>query len=134
MHIDPLLALASFGIGIVVGLTGMGGGALMTPVLVLFFNVLPLTAVYDDRGTKWPSLSHLLGRGGPRVDRAIRLGERARLPGRLLAARVPPEVAQRRQEKSRQEAAAQRRRISPEVPSPGNRDVRLLPVLRRGGR
>ncbi|HEX3232629.1 MAG TPA: sulfite exporter TauE/SafE family protein [Gemmatimonadales bacterium] len=48
MNIDPLLALASFGIGIVVGLTGMGGGALMTPVLVLFFNVLPLTAVSSD--------------------------------------------------------------------------------------
>jgi uncharacterized membrane protein YfcA len=48
MHIDPLLALASFGVGIVVGLTGMGGGALMTPVLVLFFHVLPLTAVSSD--------------------------------------------------------------------------------------
>jgi uncharacterized protein len=48
MHIDPLLALASFGIGIVVGLTGMGGGALMTPVLVLFFGVPPLTAVSSD--------------------------------------------------------------------------------------
>ncbi|HEY3013294.1 MAG TPA: sulfite exporter TauE/SafE family protein [Gemmatimonadales bacterium] len=48
MNIDPLLAIASFGIGIVVGLTGMGGGALMTPVLVLFFNVLPLTAVSSD--------------------------------------------------------------------------------------
>jgi uncharacterized protein len=48
MHLDPLLALASFGVGIVVGLTGMGGGALMTPVLVLFFHVLPLTAVSSD--------------------------------------------------------------------------------------
>ena len=48
MNIDPLLALASFGIGIVVGLTGMGGGALMTPVLVLFFNVPPLAAVSSD--------------------------------------------------------------------------------------
>jgi uncharacterized membrane protein YfcA len=45
---DPLLTIASFGIGIVVGLTGMGGGALMTPVLVLFFNVPPLTAVSSD--------------------------------------------------------------------------------------
>ncbi|MEO7986937.1 MAG: sulfite exporter TauE/SafE family protein [Gemmatimonadales bacterium] len=45
---DPLLAIAAFGIGIVVGLTGMGGGALMTPVLVLFFNVAPLTAVSSD--------------------------------------------------------------------------------------
>jgi uncharacterized protein len=48
MEIDPPLALASFGIGIVVGLTGMGGGALMTPVLVLFFGIPPLTAVSSD--------------------------------------------------------------------------------------
>ena len=48
MTIDPLLTIASFGIGIVVGLTGMGGGALMTPVLVLFFQVPPLTAVSSD--------------------------------------------------------------------------------------
>jgi len=48
MTFDPLLAFAAFGIGIVVGLTGMGGGALMTPVLVLFFGVPPLTAVSSD--------------------------------------------------------------------------------------
>lgn len=48
MSFDPLLALASFGVGIVVGLTGMGGGALMTPVLVLFFGIPPLTAVSSD--------------------------------------------------------------------------------------
>jgi len=48
MSIDLPLAIAAFGIGIVVGLTGMGGGALMTPVLVLFFGVAPLTAVSSD--------------------------------------------------------------------------------------
>jgi len=48
LSIDPLLTIASFGIGIVVGLTGMGGGALMTPVLVLFFQVPPLAAVSSD--------------------------------------------------------------------------------------
>jgi uncharacterized protein len=48
LQLDPLLAIASFGIGIVVGLTGMGGGALMTPALVLFFDVAPLTAVSSD--------------------------------------------------------------------------------------
>jgi uncharacterized protein len=48
MQIDPLLTLAAFGIAIVVGLTGMGGGALMTPVLVLLFGVPPLTAVSSD--------------------------------------------------------------------------------------
>jgi uncharacterized membrane protein YfcA len=46
--VDWTLALAALGIGIVVGLTGMGGGALMTPVLVLFFNVPPLAAVSSD--------------------------------------------------------------------------------------
>lgn len=35
-------------VGLVVGLTGMGGGALMTPLLVLFFNVQPLAAVSSD--------------------------------------------------------------------------------------
>ena len=48
MSLDWPLSAAAFGIGIVVGLTGMGGGALMTPVLVLFFDVLPLTAVSSD--------------------------------------------------------------------------------------
>ena len=45
---DWTLALAALGIGVVVGLTGMGGGALMTPVLVLFFGVPPLAAVSSD--------------------------------------------------------------------------------------
>jgi uncharacterized membrane protein YfcA len=47
-NLDVLLAVAAFGVGIVVGLTGMGGGALMTPVLVLFFGIAPLTAVSSD--------------------------------------------------------------------------------------
>jgi uncharacterized protein len=45
---DPLLAFAGLGVGVVVGLTGMGGGALMTPILVLFFGVPPLAAVSSD--------------------------------------------------------------------------------------
>ena len=45
---DWTLAAAALGIGIVVGLTGMGGGALMTPVLVLFFNVAAPAAVSSD--------------------------------------------------------------------------------------
>jgi uncharacterized membrane protein YfcA len=45
---DPVLAVAGFGVGIVVGLTGMGGGALMTPILVLAFGVPPLAAVSSD--------------------------------------------------------------------------------------
>src|SRR5207249_6716801 len=42
------LVLGSLAGGTVVGLTGMGGGALMTPMLVLFFGVSPLAAVSSD--------------------------------------------------------------------------------------
>ncbi len=45
---DWTLALGALVVGIVVGLTGMGGGALMTPMLVLFFGVSPLAAVSSD--------------------------------------------------------------------------------------
>jgi uncharacterized membrane protein YfcA len=45
---DGVLAVAGFGVGMIVGLTGMGGGALMTPMLVLFFGVPPLAAVSSD--------------------------------------------------------------------------------------
>ncbi|MFC6084600.1 sulfite exporter TauE/SafE family protein [Sphaerisporangium aureirubrum] len=42
------MAIGSFLVAIVVGLTGMGGGALMTPMLVTFFGVPPLAAVSSD--------------------------------------------------------------------------------------
>lgn len=48
MDLDVALIVAGAVIGIVVGMTGMGGGALMTPVLVLFFGVPPLAAVSSD--------------------------------------------------------------------------------------
>jgi uncharacterized membrane protein YfcA len=46
--VDFTLALAGLGVGIIVGLTGMGGGALMTPILVLVFGVPPVAAVSSD--------------------------------------------------------------------------------------
>jgi uncharacterized protein len=45
---DPIVALAGLFVGFVVGLTGMGGGALMTPILVLLFKIEPLAAVSSD--------------------------------------------------------------------------------------
>ncbi len=45
---DWTITAAAFGVGIIVGLTGMGGGALMTPVLVIFFGIPPLAAVSSD--------------------------------------------------------------------------------------
>lgn len=48
MHFDLPMTVGAFAVAIVVGLTGMGGGALMTPMLVTFFGVPPLTAVSSD--------------------------------------------------------------------------------------
>jgi len=45
---DWLYPLSGFVVGAVVGLTGMGGGSLMTPILILLFGVNPLTAVGTD--------------------------------------------------------------------------------------
>ena len=41
-------SIAGFIVGVIVGLTGVGGGALMTPLLVLGFGVSPVTAVGTD--------------------------------------------------------------------------------------
>jgi len=48
MTIDVPLAIGGLLVGVIVGLTGMGGGALMTPMLVFFFNANPLTAISSD--------------------------------------------------------------------------------------
>ncbi|MEA2521783.1 MAG: uncharacterized protein QOI81_1429, partial [Actinomycetota bacterium] len=48
LHIDWAIALASVLVGFTVGLTGMGGGALMTPILVIFFGIIPTAAVSSD--------------------------------------------------------------------------------------
>jgi uncharacterized membrane protein YfcA len=46
--IDPLYVLSGFLVGFLVGQTGVGGGSLMTPLLVLLFNINPATAVGTD--------------------------------------------------------------------------------------
>ena len=48
MTIDPLYSLSGAVVGLVVGLTGVGGGSLMTPVLVLLFGIHPVSAVGVD--------------------------------------------------------------------------------------
>lgn len=48
MHIDVPMAFGGLIVGVVVGLTGMGGGALMTPMLMVVFGVQPLAAVSSD--------------------------------------------------------------------------------------
>jgi uncharacterized protein len=48
MHIDPFIVLGSAIIGLLVGMTGAGGGALMTPMLILLFGVTPSAAISSD--------------------------------------------------------------------------------------
>ena len=48
MHIDPYIVLGSAIVGLLVGMTGAGGGALMTPMLILLFNVKPGSAISSD--------------------------------------------------------------------------------------
>jgi uncharacterized membrane protein YfcA len=46
--IDPLYVASGFGVGLLVGMTGVGGGSLMTPILILLFGIHPSTAVGTD--------------------------------------------------------------------------------------
>ncbi len=48
MHVDPYIVLGAAVIGFLVGLTGAGGGALMTPMLILLFGVTPSAAISSD--------------------------------------------------------------------------------------
>jgi uncharacterized protein len=48
VHVDPYIILGSAVVGLLVGLTGAGGGALMTPMLILLFGVKPSTAISSD--------------------------------------------------------------------------------------
>ncbi len=48
LSIDPLYAGSGFAVGLLVGMTGVGGGSLMTPLLILLFGIHPATAVGTD--------------------------------------------------------------------------------------
>jgi uncharacterized membrane protein YfcA len=84
--IDPLFVLSGFGVGLLVGQTGVGGGALMTPLLVLLFGIHPATAVGTDllyaAATK--SVGTLVHGAHGTVD--------WRITGRLAAGSVPATV------------------------------------------
>jgi uncharacterized membrane protein YfcA len=79
MHVIALSQLVSgFAVGMLVGTTGVGGGSLMTPVLILLFGIHPVAAVGTDllyaaatksigTATVWAARSHrLANRGAPR--------------------------------------------------------------------
>ena len=48
LPVEVLYAVSGLLVGFIVGLTGVGGGSLMTPLLILLFGVPPVTAVGTD--------------------------------------------------------------------------------------
>ena len=47
-ELNPYLSVTGLFVGFLVGLTGMGGGALMTPILIFFFGFTPSLAIGTD--------------------------------------------------------------------------------------
>lgn len=81
--INPLYSLSGLAVGILVGLTGVGGGSLMTPLLVLAFGIHPTTAVGTD--LLYAAATKSVGTVVHGANRTIDWG----IVGRLAAGSVP---------------------------------------------
>ena len=75
--LHPLYVLSGFAVGFLVGMTGVGGGSLMTPLLILLFHVHPVTAVGTD--LLYASVTKTGGIAGAWLQPHHRLAHRARL-------------------------------------------------------
>ncbi len=83
MHIQPGLIAAGLIIGFLVGMTGMGGGSLTTPFLILVLHVKPVFAVGTD--LVYASLTKLVGTATHLRQRTVDL----RVGGLVIAGAVP---------------------------------------------
>jgi hypothetical protein len=82
---------------------------------VYFLSRLPSrTVVYDGQGKKWRLAAFLAAVQGDKVDEQVEVGAKKRLPARLLAQRVPAEVAQKRRERLLKTAKKKGRKVSAE--------------------
>jgi hypothetical protein len=73
------------------------------------------TTVFDADGTRWDDLSQLLATQASSVDLEVTLGVHQRLPARLIAVRVPQEVADQRRRRMRAEARRRGKSVSARV-------------------
>ncbi|HET7034031.1 MAG TPA: sulfite exporter TauE/SafE family protein, partial [Casimicrobiaceae bacterium] len=80
---DLAYAFSGFAVGAIVGLTGVGGGSLMTPLLVLIFGIAPATAVGTDL------LYASITKAGGAVVHARRRHVRWDIVGKLAAGSIP---------------------------------------------
>ncbi len=85
--IDPLFAISGFAVGALVGMTGVGGGSLMTPLLILMFGIHPATAVGTD--LLYASATKTVGTAVHGVSRTVDW----RVVGRLALGSVPLTVS-----------------------------------------
>jgi uncharacterized membrane protein YfcA len=83
---NPLYALSGLAVGILVGLTGVGGGSLMTPLLVLLFGVHPTTAVGTD--LLYAAATKTVGTGVHGYKRTVQWN----IVGRLAAGSAPATI------------------------------------------
>src|SRR5258707_4883714 len=81
--IDPGFAISGFVVGALVGMTGVGGGSLMTPLLILLFGIHPATAVGTD--LLYASATKTVGTAVHGVSRTVDW----RVVGRLALGSVP---------------------------------------------
>jgi uncharacterized protein len=84
--VDPRFMFSGFVVGLLIGQTGMGGGSLMTPLLVLFFGVHPTTAVGTD--LLYASATKTAGTLVHGLNRTIRWD----IVGRLAVGSVPATI------------------------------------------
>src|ERR1700729_4610490 len=82
--LNPLYSLSGLAIGALVGFTGVGGGSLMTPLLVLLFGIHPATAVGTD--LLYAGLTKISGTTVHGLNGAVDW----RITRRLPAGRAPP--------------------------------------------
>jgi len=81
--INPLYSASGFGVGLLVGLTGVGGGSLMTPLLVLLFGIHPARAVGTDL------LYAAITKSGGTLVHSLNKAVDWRVTGRLALGSVP---------------------------------------------
>ncbi|MDR3521927.1 MAG: sulfite exporter TauE/SafE family protein [Acidocella sp.] len=84
--INPLYVVSGLCVGLLVGLTGVGGGSLMTPLLILIFGIHPATAVGTD--LLYAAITKSVGTGVNGFNRSIDW----RIVGRLAAGSLPATI------------------------------------------
>src|SRR5246127_5148116 len=85
--VDLLYAISGFCVGLLVGMTGVGGGSLMTPLLVLLFGIHPATAVGTD--LLYASVTKTVGSTVHGYNKTVDW----RIVGRLAAGSLPATAA-----------------------------------------